>query len=93
MTEPTDHAGAVLDDAGRPFKVVKFASDITAEKLKAANYAGQIDAMNLGRVGGRQRAVFVLGPEADANARGRSARAAGALRGGGLADPFQLQAV
>jgi methyl-accepting chemotaxis protein len=35
----------ILDDAGKPFKVVKFASDITAEKLKAANYAGQIEAI------------------------------------------------
>jgi len=35
----------ILDDAGKPFKVVKFASDITADKLKAANYAGQIEAI------------------------------------------------
>jgi len=35
----------ILDDAGKPFKVVKFASDVTAEKLKAANYAGQIEAI------------------------------------------------
>jgi methyl-accepting chemotaxis protein len=36
----------ILDDAGKAFKVVKFASDITAEKLKAANYAGQIEAID-----------------------------------------------
>jgi methyl-accepting chemotaxis protein len=35
----------ILDDAGKPFKVVKFASDITADKLKTANYAGQIEAI------------------------------------------------
>ena len=35
----------ILDDAGRPFKVVKFASDVTAEKLKAADFAGQIEAI------------------------------------------------
>ena len=35
----------ILDDAGKPFKVVKFASDITADKLKASNYAGQIEAI------------------------------------------------
>ena len=35
----------ILDDAGKPFKVVKFASDITADKLKAANFAGQIEAI------------------------------------------------
>ena len=35
----------ILDDTGKPFKVVKFASDITAEKLRAANYAGQIEAI------------------------------------------------
>ena len=35
----------ILDDTGKPFKVVKFASDITADKLKTANYAGQIEAI------------------------------------------------
>jgi methyl-accepting chemotaxis protein len=35
----------ILDDAGRPFKVVKFASDITEQKLKTANFAGQIEAI------------------------------------------------
>ena len=35
----------ILDDAGKPFKVVKFASDITAQKLKAADFAGQIEAI------------------------------------------------
>src|SRR5262249_49368909 len=32
-------------DTGRPFKVVKFASDVTAQKLKAADFAGQIEAI------------------------------------------------
>jgi methyl-accepting chemotaxis protein len=35
----------ILDDTGKPFKVVKFASDVTADKLKAANFEGQIDAI------------------------------------------------
>jgi len=35
----------ILDDAGKPFKVVKFAADITAQKLNTANYAGQIEAI------------------------------------------------
>jgi len=30
---------------GKPFKVVKYASDITAEKLKAADFKGQMDAV------------------------------------------------
>jgi methyl-accepting chemotaxis protein len=35
----------ILDEAGKPFKVVKFASDVTAQKLKTANLAGQIEAI------------------------------------------------
>jgi methyl-accepting chemotaxis protein len=35
----------ILDDAGKAFKVVKFASDVTAQKLKAADFAGQIEAI------------------------------------------------
>jgi len=35
----------ILDDTGKPFKVVKFASDVTADKLKAANFSGQIEAI------------------------------------------------
>lgn len=30
---------------GKPYKVIKFATDITAEKLKSADYEGQIDAI------------------------------------------------
>ncbi|MGX4768499.1 methyl-accepting chemotaxis protein [Bradyrhizobium guangdongense] len=36
----------VLDDAGKPFGVVKFASDVTAQKLKNADLAGQIAAID-----------------------------------------------
>jgi methyl-accepting chemotaxis protein len=36
---------AVMDDNGRPYKVVKFATDITAQKLRTANFQGQIDAI------------------------------------------------
>lgn len=36
----------VLDRKGKPFKVVKYAFDITAQKLKNADYEGQIAAIN-----------------------------------------------
>jgi len=36
----------ILDAAGRPFKVVKYATDITAQKLESANFEGQIAAIN-----------------------------------------------
>jgi methyl-accepting chemotaxis protein len=35
----------VLDEKGKPFGVVKFATDVTAQKLKNADLAGQIDAI------------------------------------------------
>ena len=35
----------ILDDAGKPFKVVKFATDVTQQKLKAADNDGQIAAI------------------------------------------------
>ncbi|PKR58122.1 PAS domain-containing methyl-accepting chemotaxis protein [Thalassospira lohafexi] len=35
----------ILDMNGRPFKVVKYATDVTVEKLRAADYEGQIDAI------------------------------------------------
>ena len=35
----------ILDDTGKAFKVVKFASDVTAQKLKAADWEGQIEAI------------------------------------------------
>jgi len=36
----------VLNGSGRVVKVVKIATDITAEKLRSADFAGQIDAIN-----------------------------------------------
>jgi methyl-accepting chemotaxis protein len=36
----------VLDEKGKPFKVVKFATDITSQKLKTADLAGQIAAIS-----------------------------------------------
>lgn len=36
----------ILDGAGRPFKVVKYATDVTAQKLQAADFEGQIAAIN-----------------------------------------------
>jgi len=36
----------IMDMNGKPFKVVKYATDITEAKLKAADYAGQIDAVS-----------------------------------------------
>lgn len=35
----------ILDVSGKPFKVVKYASDITEQKLKSADYEGQINAI------------------------------------------------
>jgi methyl-accepting chemotaxis protein len=36
----------IFDLSGRPFKVVKYASDVTAEKLRSADFKGQIQAIN-----------------------------------------------
>jgi methyl-accepting chemotaxis protein len=36
----------ILDLNGKPFKVVKFASDVTQNKLSNANFEGQIDAIS-----------------------------------------------
>ena len=55
----------ILDRAGRPFKVVKFAADVTQQKLRSADHAGQIAAI------GKSQAVieFALdGTILDANA-------------------------
>ncbi len=35
----------ILDDAGRPFKIVKFATDVTEQKLRTADSDGQITAI------------------------------------------------
>ena len=35
----------ILDETGKPFKVVKFASDVSEQKLKAADFAGQVEAI------------------------------------------------
>ena len=35
----------ILDDTGKPFKVVKFCTDVSAQKLKTADLAGQIEAI------------------------------------------------
>lgn len=36
----------LLDKKGRPYRVVKFATDITADKVRAADYEGQINAIH-----------------------------------------------
>jgi methyl-accepting chemotaxis protein len=36
----------ILDEQGKPYKVVKFATDVTARKLKDADYQGQIGAIS-----------------------------------------------
>ena len=36
----------ILDTNGKPFKVVKYATDVTEQKLKNADYSGQIAAIN-----------------------------------------------
>lgn len=35
----------ILDRSGKPYMIVKFATDVTAEKLKAADHEGQINAI------------------------------------------------
>ena len=35
----------ILDMNGKPFKIVKFATDVTAQKLKSADIAGQLQAI------------------------------------------------
>ena len=45
----------ILDDAGKPFKVVKFATDVSAQKLRNANFEGQIEAI------GKSQAVIEFG--------------------------------
>ena len=55
----------VLDAKGKPFKVVKFATDVTEQKLRNADMAGQIDAI------GKSQAVIEFkldGTIVDANA-------------------------
>lgn len=47
----------VLDEKGKPFKVVKFATDITQQKLKNAEYEGQINAI------GKSQAVIHFQPD------------------------------
>jgi methyl-accepting chemotaxis protein len=36
----------IFDAKGQPYKVVKYATDVTGQKLQAADYAGQIAAIN-----------------------------------------------
>ncbi len=36
----------IFDASGKPYKVVKFASDITEQKLRAADWKGQLDAIS-----------------------------------------------
>jgi methyl-accepting chemotaxis protein len=36
----------ILNSSGKPYKVVKFATDVTEQKLQNADYAGQISAIN-----------------------------------------------
>ena len=36
----------ILDSDGKPFKVVKFATDVTRRKLRNADFAGQVEAIN-----------------------------------------------
>ncbi len=44
----------ILDAGGRPFKVVKYAIDVTEQKLRNADFAGQIDAI------GKSQAVIAF---------------------------------
>ncbi len=47
----------ILDLSGKPMKVVKYASDITAQKLQAADFKGQINAI------GQSQAVIEFTPD------------------------------
>lgn len=47
----------ILDAAGKPYKVVKFASDITEQKEQAANATGQLEAIR------KSQAVIEFTPE------------------------------
>jgi methyl-accepting chemotaxis protein len=44
----------ILDETGKPFKVVKFASDVSEQRLKTADLAGQIEAI------GKSQAVIAF---------------------------------
>jgi methyl-accepting chemotaxis protein len=44
----------IFDAKGRPFKVVKYATDVTAQKLQNADFAGQIEAI------GKSQAVIAF---------------------------------
>ncbi|WP_398484516.1 PAS domain-containing protein [Tardiphaga sp.] len=35
----------ILDETGAPIKIIKFASDVTEQKLRTANFSGQIEAI------------------------------------------------
>jgi methyl-accepting chemotaxis protein len=48
---------AILDESGRPMKVVEFATDVTAHKLQNADYEGQIAAI------GKSNAVIEFLPD------------------------------
>jgi methyl-accepting chemotaxis protein len=48
---------AILDESGRPMKVVEFATDVTAQKLQNADYEGQIAAI------GKSNAVIEFLPD------------------------------
>ena len=70
----------ILDDAGKPFKVVKFASDVSAQKLKTADFEGQIEAI------GKSQAVIEFDMEgmvlnANANFLGALGYSLGEIRG------------
>jgi len=45
----------ILDADGKPYKVVKFATNITEDSIRNANYAGQVEAIN------RSQAVIEFG--------------------------------
>jgi methyl-accepting chemotaxis protein len=45
----------ILDDVGKAFRIVKFATEVTEQKLKTADFAGQIEAI------GKSQAVIEFG--------------------------------
>jgi methyl-accepting chemotaxis protein len=47
----------IFDEQGKPFKVVKFATDVTEQKQRTADFSGQIDAI------GKSQAVIEFKPD------------------------------
>jgi methyl-accepting chemotaxis protein len=72
----------VLDGNGKPFKVVKFASDITARKIQNMEDAGQIAAVS------RAQAVIAFEMDAAKTSRPNTSESARAAKKSGSSPPI-----